>query len=43
MTIAAQQNKMDYRKVKYEDKAIEIQISSFTGKGVRQNIMCCFL
>ncbi len=33
MTIAAQQNKMDYRKVNYEDKAIEIQISSFTGKG----------
>ena len=33
MSITTQQNKMDYKKVRYEDKAVEVQISSFTGKG----------
>lgn len=31
--ITAKQNRMDYRKVTYDDKAVEAQISSFIGKG----------
>lgn len=33
MTIMTKQNRIDYKKVKYEDKAVEVQISSFVGKG----------
>lgn len=33
MAITTRHNRMDYRKVRFEDKAVEVQIASFTGKG----------